>query len=161
MDHHIILVDVSHSMTVYLDNLSSNLNTFLTRIPRNSLVSVAWFSSEFGYICRAVSASDRPIISRFSFGRQACTSLYDSVAKIIAEWDPYDMMHSLYIISDGDDTISRVHTKKSVDALCTDAITGGKWTITHCSTETELLAAQHHVHVDMSDLEGMFMSLVV
>jgi len=166
MKHFIILVDTSYSMVSHMDKVVSGLNRFVSNLKTQSnmqviYISVAYFNDQYSYVCKQQNIHEIPIFLAENFNKFGATSLYDAIGGVVEELltDTSECQHNMFVISDGNDTTSNLHTSHSVETLCQQAIMTGKWTITHCSTDLSNLSTVKKVKYDVDELDDLLSSL--
>lgn len=164
--HIIVMVDTSFSMAPYIFNVAAGINILIKNLQKSNpscYVSIVWFHEKTGYIVKSCPVLKCPIISTVDFIGSGMTCLYDSVTEIINEWSGYPCHKvSLYIISDGDDNMSCIYTKKTVEELCKKTLRENDWKIIHCGTNAcELLSEAENVVYDISGLGALISNLTI
>jgi uncharacterized protein YegL len=141
-EHIIILIDTSYSMNRYILNVVKSLNNFIDKLKYTSndvYISVASFNNNLTCIVDTININLVKEFNEKQFFIWGSTALYDSICETIKSFEyNNDFHHNLFIISDGDDTVSQKYNKDSANKLCDEAISTG-WNITHCSTEASEL----------------------
>jgi uncharacterized protein YegL len=168
MSHFIFLIDTSFSMYLHIKNVVDGLNNFLYKLNnnnnnKNNTITVGTFNSGFnGYIVKNASVSSIDYFKEKDFITSGCTSLYDSICSILLDFgisrQPVDTY--FFILTDGEDSISRTYTKERTEELCNIAINIGKWNIIHCHTDISMLNLPT-VNFDTNDISSIFNALKI
>jgi hypothetical protein len=163
MKHTIVAIDTSLSMRNYIASAVCGLNEFTARLKLSdpdSYISVLWFNDGWNYVVKASPILFTPLFTISEFSCRSTTSLYDFVYWLVNEWIAFQHLTSLYIISDGDDTTSKIHSELDTTTLCKNATDIRNWAITHCSTDTsKLIDHTNQIRYNPDDIENMMAGL--
>lgn len=165
-NHIIILIDCSYSMDSYLCNFVIGLNNFLKNLKskyknvENIYLTVVCFSSNIKYILEYENINNINIFLRTQFETWGSTALYDSLCSVILKFKDCNDITNLFIITDGDDNISKNFSKQQTDDLCNLAINSGLWKITHCHTDINILNIPT-IKYDIDDISNIFNMLII
>lgn len=158
MHHYIFLLDTSYSMYSHISKITLRINQYIEKIREQTeedvIVSIVQFNDDIKYIIKEMELYHLPNIESSHFTLAGTTGLYDAVG-ILLSWysNVPDNLHSLFIISDGEDNVSHIYNKDSVDNLCKQAIDSGTWRITHFNTEPPNIDPVNYVKIDMNNLD--------
>jgi uncharacterized protein YegL len=160
-NHIIILIDCSYSMDSHLDNVVFGLNNFLKKLKEkyayseNIYLTVVCFSTNIKYILEYKNINIINNFSRFDFQTWGSTALYDSICDVILKFKDFNSKTNLFIITDGDDNVSKIYSKQQTDDICNMAINSGLWNITHCHTDMNILNIPT-IKYDIDDISNVF-----
>lgn len=164
--HIIILIDCSYSMENILKEVVKGLNNFLEKIkiqyknyPINIFLTVASFSNNLKYIVEYKNINLINFFDENDFITWGSTALYDSICNIILKFQNNNNTN-LYIITDGDDNMSKTYTKEQTNELCDMAIQSGLWKIIHCHTDINILNIPT-IKYDINDISNIFNMLTI
>jgi hypothetical protein len=162
IQHVLVAIDVSYSMSGFIENAVKGLNEFVVRLRvmhPSCYLSVVWFNDDWGYVIKGMPVSTQ-VFTMSNFTCRGTTSLFDCVYDLVNEWGVYDNPTFMYVISDGDDNSSKRYKEVDVADICSRAIKTKGWMITHCSTETsKLIPHTKQVRYDVDDIENMMSGL--
>ena len=167
MTHVIVLVDTSYSMQIHADNLISGLNNFISSLASQrstqTYMSVVFFNDDTTYIHKAVPILNVPRLTVKDIGLYGSTLLYDSINNVLADWLMYDnIKHHMYVITDGDDTGSKM-SKNTIEKACENAVENFGWSIIHCGVDTNNLNTNcvRNVVYDLNNIDTLLSGLII
>jgi len=168
--HYIILIDASHSMNDKIKNIIFSLNNYISSKKNNHDIyfTITYFNNEL--YCLKKMENVNNIINPISvhdlifFG--GLTALYDSICEIINEFSTIidkNVHHNFFIITDGDDNLSRKYDKNETEILCNRSIKSGLWTILHFHTHDieSLFNISEEIEINNDNLENIFSNLKI
>ena len=164
--HIIILIDVSYSMSMYINNFVYSLNNFLKHLKSQNneiYITLAQFNTNLYFICEYKNINLINSFQPSDFNIYGTTALYDAICntiKKISSKNTHFVKTKLFIISDGDDNASFRYDKEDTDKILNEAINIGIWEIIHCHTDISLLKVPSIIY-DINNISDIFNSLKI
>ena len=143
MKHFIFAIDTSYSMYSIIDKIIDVVNKFLNKLKTDAIkksindiyVSILSFNNNLTYQIKLRNIKNFQNIYGSQFQIWGTTALYDCIYEVINNYGiDVEAEHHFYIITDGQDNISK-HTKEVTNELIENAINIGKWDIVIYNTE--------------------------
>jgi uncharacterized protein YegL len=158
-EHILILIDTSYSMIDDISKVINSLNIFLRNLNNNFYVTIATFNDKLKYIVTFKKINLLKNFDVHTFKPDGFTSLYDSISNVILNFGlELEIKTHFFIVSDGGNNITQQYTKEQTDELCKMATSSGKWNITYCNTNTDLLNIPT-IQYDIDNIANIFDNL--
>ena len=168
MFHVIIMIDTSYSMYNRLINIINSLNNFVTKLKEKNqndiYLTVVQFNNNLKYICKLININKIGFFTREQFNIYGSTALYDSMAEILLDFGlDSEINQVLFIISDGEDNLSKKYNSNTVNELCEIGKNSQKWNIIHCNTDVSKLNVQTIIFDpdNIDDISSLFDNLLI
>jgi len=115
MLHIILLIDRSHSMITYTQKVINGINNFLVKLKQiQCYFSLVFFNDDRHYHYWHMPVNEIQFIKDKEYNPYGMTALYDSIDDILNNGDDEKDSNVLFIITDGEDTMSKHTTKDDV-----------------------------------------------
>jgi len=168
MFHVIIMIDTSYSMYNRLINIINSLNNFVLKLKEKNqndiYLTVVQFNDKLKYICKLVNINKIGNFYSNQFSIYGSTALYDSMAEILLDFGlESEIIQNLFIISDGEDNLSKNYNNETVNQLCDRGQNFGKWKIIHCNIDVSKLNVQTIIFNpdNIDDISSLFDNLLI
>lgn len=130
LQHYIILLDTSISMTDVLDKAVIGLNKFISKLDKNNYLTLVTFDSKMKYIIKSSKILFVNKLTKSMFTIGYSTLLYDSITNIVKDFLDTNINTQVHIITDGIDNCSKT-SKEKVEYICNEMTKRKKWDITY------------------------------
>lgn len=165
MEYHIIiLIDTSYSMALCMPKVINALNSFVSNLKNsrynNGYFTLISFSNYVKNIVNRQNIISIPIFTEKDLYAYGSTALYDAVCTAVYENLDIPLKTSMFIISDGDDTMSVNSNKNDAQNLCDRAKSRG-WDIIHCNTDENVLNVSQIKFNPETNLEDIFKHMTI
>jgi len=168
MFHIIVMIDTSYSMYNRLINIINSLNNFINNLKQKNqndiYLTVVQFNDKIKYICKLININKIGQFTTDQFNIYGSTALYDSIAEILLDFgSESEIYQNLFIISDGEDNVSKNFNNETVNHLCDKAQIFGKWKIIHCNIDVSKLNVQTVIFNpdNIDDISSLFDNLLI
>jgi|SRR3972149_2583499 len=140
MLHIILLIDRSHSMITYTQKVINGINNFLVKLKQiQCYFSLVFFNDDRHYHYWHMPVNEIQFIKDKEYNPYGMTALYDSIDDILNNGDDEKDSNVLFIITDGEDTMSKHTTKDDVYNKMLKYKNIGRWKFLFCDTDISRL----------------------
>jgi hypothetical protein len=130
LQHYIILLDTSVSMSDVMDKAVIGLNKFISKLNNNNYLTLVTFDHKMKYIIKSSKILFTNKITKSMFNIGYSTLLYDTITNVVKDFLDSNINTQVHIITDGCDNCSKT-SKEKVEYICNEMTKRKNWNITY------------------------------
>jgi len=161
--HAILIIDESGSMFAQRMKVVNGINTFIQQLKDvpELRFSLVFFHNIARYIYQNIPISQVQPISYMQYYPQQFTALYDTVFRVLTEFQELRGENIVYIITDGYDTKSEV-TKQTMNNTILQFKNTGYWKFVLCDTDINRLSVSSvpTIQYNVDDVDALISNLM-